>query len=74
MHRYWYEKIDVDHPWDSKLRNCLLKRLVKKLNLFFRETMMEGMADRHVLSRNYTKWKVKYETEQKNGLASLHFK
>ena len=74
MYRYWYEKIDVDHPWDSKLRNCLLKRLVKKLNLFFRETMMEGMADRHVLSRNYTRWKVKYETEQKNGLASLHFK
>lgn len=36
--------------------------------------MMEGMADRHVLSRNYTKWKMKYETEQKNGLASLHFK
>ena len=36
--------------------------------------MMEGMADRHVLSRNYTKWKVKYETEQKDGLASLHFK
>ena len=74
MYRYWYEKIDVDHLWDSKLRNRPLKRLVKKLNLFFRETMMEGMADRHVLSRNYTKWKVKYETEQKNGLASLHFK
>ena len=74
MYRYWYEKIDVDHLWDSKLRNCPLKLLVKKVNLFFRETMMEGMADRHVLSRNYAKWKVKYETEQKNGLASLHFK
>jgi len=36
--------------------------------------MMEEMADRQVLSRNYTKWKIKYETEQKNGVASLHFK
>ena len=36
--------------------------------------MMEQMADRQVLSRNYAKWKIKYETEQKNGVASLHFK
>ena len=36
--------------------------------------MMEEMADRQVLSRNYAKWKIKYETEQKNGVASLHFK
>ena len=36
--------------------------------------MMEDMADRHVLSKNYKRWKLKYETEQKNGVASLHFK
>ena len=35
---------------------------------------MEDMADRHVLSKNYKRWKLKYETEQKNGVASLHFK
>ena len=36
--------------------------------------MMEGMADRYVLSKNYKRWKMKYETEQKNGVASLHYK
>lgn len=39
-----------------------------------RDAMMEEMADRHVLSRNYAKWKIMYETEQKNGVASLHYK
>lgn len=36
--------------------------------------MMEDMADRHVLSKNYKRWKLKYQTEQKNGVASLHYK
>ena len=35
---------------------------------------MENMADRLVLSKNYRRWKMKYETEQKNGVASLHYK
>ena len=36
--------------------------------------MMEQMADRHILSRNYIKWKIKCDMEQKNGVASLHYK
>ena len=36
--------------------------------------MMEGKADKHVLSKNYKRWKVMYETEQKNDVASLHYK
>lgn len=36
--------------------------------------MMEQMADRHMLSRNYIKWKIKCDMEQKNGVASLHYK
>ena len=36
--------------------------------------MMEDRANKLVLSKNYKRWKVKYETEQKNGVASLHFK
>ena len=35
---------------------------------------MEQMADRHMLSRNYIKWKIKCDMEQKNGVASLHYK
>lgn len=46
----------------------------KNLLLNCREAVMEDMADRHVLSKNYTRWKMMYEMEQRNGVASLHYK
>ncbi|PFX20450.1 Cyclin-dependent kinase 11B [Stylophora pistillata] len=55
-----------------------LREAFDKWHLFkmdqYRGAMMEQMADRHLLSRNYIKWKIKCDLEQKNGVASLHYK
>lgn len=74
MAKYWLK-------WQRCLQMKATARLRDAFNKWHtfkvdqdRDAMMEGKADKHVLSKNYKRWKVMYETEQKNDVASLHYK
>lgn len=67
-----FRKSNVIKEWFRSLLSVFVLNISFPFN--YRDAVMEEMADRHVLSRNYAKWKIKYETEQKNGVASLNYK
>ena len=74
---YFSEQRIQTASWTTE-RICSYMKVFKLKAFFFllwsRGAMMEQMADRHMLSRNYIKWKIKCDMEQKNGVASLHYK
>ncbi|XP_031551995.1 uncharacterized protein LOC116289246 [Actinia tenebrosa] len=39
-----------------------------------REKILDGMANKHFMSRKYVKWKMRYQVEQNNSVARLNFK
>ena len=39
-----------------------------------RTKLLQSIANRHFLSKKYSKWKAKFNSKQKNSLASVHFK
>lgn len=38
-----------------------------------RDKILEGIADKHFMTRSYFKWKMRYTVEQSNSVANLNF-
>ncbi|EDO41498.1 predicted protein [Nematostella vectensis] len=74
MAKYWLK-------WQNHLKQRKAEALKTAFNRWRvfkleenRDKILEGMVTRHILSKNYSKWKQRYHVEQSTSVAGLHFK